>query len=417
MINPYKVIKEIGFERLAGSENERKAAKILSNYISELGFKPKFEPFEITSFDTGSAKIIADGKEYFAHPHGLNENAIIEGELVFLDNSDIVIYNKGAFKDKIIMSYGFSRKLALKLVESKVKAYIGIGSPNKKANSSSHRQKTYKDGYVNSVNVTHDDAIKLMKKSGKHIKIEIKQQVEKRTAQNIIVDIPGKGFDENLTLVFGHYDSVSRSPGASDNAGGSVTLLKVAEYFSKHTPLRDLRIIFFSGEELGLLGSQAYVKQHLKELKQRVNFVVNVDVAGDDIGTDHLNVIGSKELLGYLDGITKEIGMVFNSKLDIFSSDCMPFTPYEIPSVNVFRAGGKGSSGIHTPDDHPKFISNSGLDNTIKATLNIVERIVNAKVYPVKKEIDKSLKEKIEKYLWNLSYEKPELEWEPKYKK
>ncbi|MDP8268430.1 MAG: M28 family metallopeptidase [Candidatus Tenebribacter davisii] len=417
MINPYKVIKEIGYERIAGSENEKKAAKTISKYIRELGFKSKLEPFEITSFDTGTAKIFVDGKEYFAHPYGLNENAVIEGELVFLDNPDIIIYNKGAFKDKIIMSYGFSRKLTPKLIEGKVKAYIGIGKPNRKANSSSHRQKTYEEGYVHSVNITHEAAIKLMKQSGKNIKIEIKQKVEKRIAHNIIVDIPGKSFDENLTLIFGHYDSVSRSPGASDNGGGSVTLLKVAEYFSKHSPLRDLRIIFFSGEELGLLGSQAYVKQHLEELKERVNFVVNIDVAGDDIGTDHLNVIGSKELLGYLDGITKEIGMAFNSKLEIFSSDCMPFTPYEIPSVNIFRAGGKGSGGIHTPDDHPKYISNNGLDNTIKATINIVNRVINAKVYPVKKDIDKSLKEKIETYLYNLNYEKPELEWEPKYKK
>lgn len=417
MINAHKVIKEIGFERLAGSKEERKAAKILSGYIKDLDLKPKLEPFEITSFETGSAKIEIDGKEFPAHPYGLNEDAVVEGELVFVDNPDIVSYNIGAFKNKIVMSYGFSRGLAPKLKKAGAHGYIGIGRPNKKANSSSHRQKTYNEGYVNSVNVTHKDAIKLMKKSGKNIKLEIKQKVEKRTAQNLVVDIPGKGYDENLILAFGHYDSVSRSPGASDNGGGSAILLKVAEYFSKHKPLRDLRIIFFSGEELGLLGSQAYVKDHLQELKKRVKFVLNVDVAGDEIGTDHLNVIGSKELLGYLDGITKEIGLTFRSKLDIFSSDSMPFTPYEIPSVNIFRAGGKGSSGIHTPDDHPRYISNKGLKNTLNATLNILKRVSKAKVYPIKKEIDKSLKEKIEKYLYNLNYEKPELEWEPKYKK
>jgi len=78
-----------------------------------------------------------------------------------------------AFKDKIIMSYGFSRKLALELVKSKVKAYIGIGAPNKKANSSSHHQKTYKEGYVHSVNVTHEDAIKLIKKRVNILKLKL----------------------------------------------------------------------------------------------------------------------------------------------------------------------------------------------------------------------------------------------------
>jgi len=35
----------------------------------------------------------------------------------------------------------------------------------------------------------------------------------------------------------------------------------------------------------------------------------------------------------------------------------------------------------------------------------------------VRKEIDECLKEKIEKYLWNLTLEKPELHWKPKYRK
>ena len=95
----------------------------------------------------------------------------------------------------------------------------------------------------------------------------------------------------------------------------------------------------------------------------------------------------------------------------------MPFTSYEIPSVNIFRAGGKATSLIHTPGDSVKNVGPKGYDTTIKASINLLDRVLNAKVYPIKKEIDESLREKIEKYLYNLSYEKPELEWTPKYKK
>ncbi len=417
MINPYKVVKEIGFERLAGSEGEKKAIKILNGYIKAMGLKPKLEPFELTSFDAGSAIIKVEGKEFAALPYGLNENAVIKGELEVLENIDIIDYNKGAYEGKIVMCYGFSRGMAPKLKAAGVASYIGIGSPHRKATSLSHRQNSYKDGYIHSITITHDDAIKLRKYDGKMLSIHIKQKVEKRKAQNIVVDIKGKGFDKNLTLAVGHYDTVAHSVGASDNSGGTVTLLKVAEYFVKNQPQRDLRIVFFSGEELGLLGSQAYVKKHVEEIKDRLKLVINIDVTGDAIGHDHFNVIGSKELLGYTDGITKEIGMVFKSNIEIFSSDGMPFTPYEIPSVNVFRAGGKATSMIHTPDDSVKNVSLKGYDTTIKATINLLDHILNSKVYPVKKEIDKSLKEKIEIYLWNLNYEKPELEWEPKYKK
>ena len=77
MINPYKVVKEIGFERLAGSEGEEKAIKILSKYIKDLGFKPKLESFDLTSFDAGSAIIKVEGKEFKGLPYGLNENACV----------------------------------------------------------------------------------------------------------------------------------------------------------------------------------------------------------------------------------------------------------------------------------------------------------------------------------------------------
>jgi len=417
MINPYKVVKEIGFERLAGSKGEKKAITILSKYIVELGLKPKLESFELTSFDAGTASISVDNKIFKGLPYGLNENATIKGELAVLENIDIIDHNLGAYESKIVMCYGFSRGMAPKLKRAGVAGYIGIGSPHREATSLSHRQRSYKDGYVNSVTISHDTAIKLRKYDGKQIAISIDQKVEKRKAQNIVVDIKGKGYDKSLTLAVGHYDTVAHSVGASDNSGGTVTLLKIAEYFAKKQPQRDLRIVFFSGEELGLLGSQAYVKKHLKEIKKRLKLVVNIDVSGDAIGHDHFNVIGSKELLGYVDGITKEIGMVFKSNIEIFSSDGMPFTPYEVPSVNIFRSGGKATSRIHTPDDSIKNVGAKGYNTTIKASINVLDRILNSKVYPVQKDFDKSLKEKIEKYLWNLNYEEPELEWEAKYKK
>lgn len=417
MISPYKVVKDLNFERLAGSANEKKAIDVISGYVKQLGLKPVLEAFELVSFDAGQAEISVEGRTFSALPYGLNESARLEGELCVLENIEILELNKGAFKDKIVMCYGFSRGMTPKLKAAGVKAYIGMGRPHWAATSLSHRQGSYRNGYVHSLTISHDEAIKLRRYDGKRIQITIEQKVAKRKANNIIIDIPGKGYDENLTIACGHYDTVAHSVGASDNSGGTIALLKILEYFARNQPLRDLRVIFFSGEELGLLGSQAYVKQHLAEIKDRLKLVVNIDVSGDAIGNDHFQVTGTNELIGYVDGITKEIGLAFKTALDIYSSDNMPFTPYEIPSVNIFRAGGKATSMIHTPADSLKNIGPKGYDTTIKSSINILNRILNAKVFPVKKEIDDSLREKIEKYLFNLNYEKPELNWKPKYEK
>ncbi len=417
MVNHHKILKELHYERLAGTKGEEKAIEVITKYCRTCGLKTDIEAFDLTTFEPGSAKIEIEGRIYDATPFGLNASEAVEGELLFLENKEVININKNAYKDKIIISSGYSRKFALDLKKSGIKAYIAIGRPEREATSLSHRQKLHKEGYVPTVSVSYDEGLKLTRKSGKRVSITIDQQVHKKKAHNIIVTIPGNNIDNNLTYAVGHYDTVAHSPGASDNAGGTLALIKAAEYFSKHSPARDLKIIFFSGEELGLLGSQHYVKTHLDEVKQRAGMVLNVDVSGDPLGTDGMAVIGTKELMGYCDGLTREIGILYSTKLDIYSSDCMPFSVYEIPSVNIARFGGKASFHIHTSKDSIKNVSPRGYHNTIKTTIHLLKHILNAEIYPINKEIDSSLKDKIEKYIWNLAYEKPTLEWKPNYKK
>jgi Zn-dependent M28 family amino/carboxypeptidase len=417
MLNAHKIIKEINFERLAGSKEETRATEILTKYFIDMGLEPRLETFKLTSFETGMANIICKGKSFPAHPFGLNKNAEVEGELVYLDNPDVINYNLGAYKNKIIISSRYSRQLSLDAKKAGIAGFIRIGSPLREAPSSSHRQKNFKEGYIDSVTVKHNHGEKLIKLVGNKAKINIKQKVGQKTANNIVCDIKGKGRDENLIVVGAHYDSVARSPGASDNGGGTATVIKVAEFFCKHTPQRDLRLVLFSGEELGLLGSQAFVQKHEQELKKRCQFMLNVDVAGDAVGFDVAKVIGTKQLAGYFTGISKEIGLAFYTDLDIYSSDSMPFSKYEIPSVNILRHGGKGSYYIHTPQDSVNQITRKGMASTVKATINFLQHVVNAEIFPIQKKIDSSLREKIEKYLWNLNFEEPKLEWKPKYKR
>ena len=236
-------------------------------------------------------------------------------------------------------------------------------------------------------------------------------------AHNIVLDIPGKGRDNALTLLVGHYDSVARSHGACDNAGGSVCMIKSAEYLAKKQPERDLRIIWFSGEELGLLGSFAYAKAHEEEMIKRARLVVNVDLAGDPIGRNVIFVLGSKELQGYAGGVLRENGLIFSENQNIYSSDCMPFSVLEIPSLNLARVGGKGLFHCHTDLDKARNASEFGLMDVSKATQVILERVLNGRMYPVPGGIDDTLREKIERYLWHSTLEKPELKWKERYRK
>ena len=95
----------------------------------------------------------------------------------------------------------------------------------------------------------------------------------------------------------------------------------------------------------------------------------------------------------------------------------MPFSVYEIPSVNIARFGGKGVSHIHTKNDVAKYCTAEGLNYYVQASYLLMKHILTSAIFPVKREIDSSLKERIEKYLWNSRQVAPDLKWEAGYKK
>ena len=76
------------------------------------------------------------------------------------------------------------------------------------------------------------------------------------------------------------------TPGAQDNASGVAVLLELARHLSRlDLPFR-LRFVFFGAEELGLLGSRAYLEQHHEDL-QRCRLLFNLDsVGGKEIYID-----------------------------------------------------------------------------------------------------------------------------------
>jgi acetylornithine deacetylase/succinyl-diaminopimelate desuccinylase-like protein len=64
-------------------------------------------------------------------------------------------------------------------------------------------------------------------------------------------------------LLMAHYDTVSTSPGAVDNASGVAVLLETMRALKSGTPLNhDVIALFTDGEEAALLGAQAFVDEH-----------------------------------------------------------------------------------------------------------------------------------------------------------
>lgn len=84
-------------------------------------------------------------------------------------------------------------------------------------------------------------------------------------AYNIIADLPGRDAKAGYVMAGAHLDSWVAADGATDNAAGSAVVMEAARILAGLgvKPRRTIRFALWSGEEQGILGSLAYVEQHL----------------------------------------------------------------------------------------------------------------------------------------------------------
>ncbi len=87
---------------------------------------------------------------------------------------------------------------------------------------------------------------------------------------NTVAEIPGTDpkLKDEVVMLGGHLDSWHASGGATDNAAGCAVAMEAARILlaTGLKPRRTIRVALWSGEEQGLYGSQAYVKQHFGEM-------------------------------------------------------------------------------------------------------------------------------------------------------
>jgi carboxypeptidase Q len=87
---------------------------------------------------------------------------------------------------------------------------------------------------------------------------------EGATSYNTIAEIRGSDKADEVIMLGGHLDSWHAATGATDNAIGCTIMMEAARILKTLgvKPRRTIRVVLWSGEEQGLLGSIAYVKQH-----------------------------------------------------------------------------------------------------------------------------------------------------------
>ncbi|XP_033339469.1 carboxypeptidase Q isoform X2 [Megalopta genalis] len=159
--------------------------------------------------------------------------------------------------------------------------------------------------------ITQEDSVLLRRMSirGKTIKINLKMEAKTlpdELSRNIIAEIVGSTLPEKVVVVSGHVDSWDVGQGAMDDGGGAfiswhaLKLLKQLNF----RPRRTVRLIMWTAEEMGLIGSSQYIKSH-KAKENNLQFVMESDMGTfmplglEFTGTDEVKCI-LEEIMGLL---------------------------------------------------------------------------------------------------------------------
>jgi carboxypeptidase Q len=104
------------------------------------------------------------------------------------------------------------------------------------------------------------------KKVPVRVRVNLEAEISKddQNGYNIVGEIPGGAKKDEVVMIGGHFDSWHTGTGATDNGAGSAVMIETMRVLKTLNLKLDrtVRIALWSGEEEGLLGSKAYVKEH-----------------------------------------------------------------------------------------------------------------------------------------------------------
>ncbi len=184
-------------------------------------------------------------------------------------------------------------------------------------------------------------------------------------ADVVIGELLGTTDPDKIVIIGGHYDSINYNvsnsgpaPGADDDASGVAGVLEIARILSQHQFDYTIRFCGWSGEELGLLGSEAYAS-HLDNIDANVIGMVQLDMiayraSGDSLSvgfvtndtTTSLNNFAMDVFTSYVPALPVETGFLSGG-----TSDHRSFFQHGFPACFPFEDIGQYSPYIHSSND------------------------------------------------------------------
>ncbi len=373
--------------RLTGTPGEHKAAAYIAQQFRSWGLKTKFQEFDVETFDCEKHKfqvqINGKWKDIHIQPIGLSGSTPERGmtaELYYAEYGQPEYFSP-KMEGKIVLVCGrVHPENRYKFLRFKPKAVVFIEShltdEPMRVNLREDSLEAYKD--IPLGRITHLDGLEIVKSGATKAKLLMRNTSHKSHCKNVISELKGTEYPDEIITVCGHYDTSRDIPGASDNAGGTAIMMELGRVLAKSGSKRTLRFVAFAGEETGLQGSRHYAGELLKKSeaeKKRKNFnpkldkteldkhmlVYNVDVHGCILGQNNFMFSGEEDLGALVRLLSKELGIPVEVSKGAMSSDGSVLAAEGVPAIQFARNGGT-SGYLHSTLDNIKYLSPEALE-------------------------------------------------------
>ena len=222
--------------------------------------------------------------------------------------------------------------------------------------------------------------------------IDMKNHSSLIKARNVVATIKGTQLPNEKIIIGGHLDSWDLATGAMDNGIGSFSVMDIARTFKALNirSKRTIEFVLFMGEEQGLLGSRAMVKDYIRQQKlNNVKYMINLDMVNNVKG---FNVDGRSEMIDFTREIGSKIQKLDSTFLNTVSSrahlhsDHQGFMIQGVPTMSPNGGFSPEALGCYHADcDKINIINKKEMENTVKYTSMMLYAIANTPDLKAKK--------------------------------
>jgi aminopeptidase YwaD len=370
-----ELVEELG-PRESATEEEREAAEYLASQFADLGYSVEMQPFSVEKLSPEQSGLTPhldtrDSEKIEVLPLSGSSFGEVSGMLVPVGLGGVDDIPAEALEGRIALIERGEITFQSKARNARDAGAVGVVIYNNEDGNFRGNLGYSADFPVVSISESDGERLRDLA-SATEIEATLSLQMVESPSQNVIAEKPGTS--QGVVVIGAHYDTVPNVPGANDNASGTAVVLMMAQDLSGRTLPFTVRFIAFGSEELGLLGSRAYVDSLLNEEREQMAAMLNFDALGSG---SSLGVAGDPDLTRVVveQGRRREIGIEIRPGLQGGSSDHASFASVGVPVIMFFS---NDFSRIHTPQDTLEFINPDLPGGAARLGLDLLDELANS---------------------------------------